>query len=646
MKTNKSLFYKKSILIRETEQTLLDLFSKGKLNGTVHTCIGQEYNGAILHFLAKKRDTVFSNHRGHGHYIGKTDDVEGLLLEVMGDKKGIVGGIGGSQHLYNEQGFFSNGILSGMSPVAAGYSFSIQNTNNIVIYFIGDGGLSEGIFYESLNLISKFNLPILIINEFNNYSQSTPSSQHFFGNIKKRIEGFGIEYHKTNIWNVDKYLNDFETVFENIRTNRKPIFLHVDCYRLKPHSKGDDNRDLKEILNYKKIDPIEVFKLNQPDFYDEYFNEAQSRIQKCLKENKVVFNKNEKTINFDIAYKKTEWEKLEFFSDIRINEDIYAIFKKHLEINKDIFIFGEDIEFPYGGAFSVTKDLSALFKNNVFNMPDSEAAIIGFGNGLSLAGKLPICEIMFGDFLSLIFDQWLNHAAKFSKMYNNNISNPIIIRTPMGGKRGYGPTHSQSIEKHFVGVPNTEVISLNFRYNVGMLYDNLIQNISKPTLVIENKIDYSKKNIMYKNNHNYSYYYNINKQPDLKLTNNQNNIEFTIVCYGGTLFDCEKILENLIDKEEIFSELIVLQQIYPLNINSIVESLKETKRLIIIEDSVSFNSIGSEIISQLNLLDIDFKLLKINSKEDIIPSSKILESNHFPSVELIIDRIKKFYLNL
>jgi len=234
MKTDISLFFKKSILIRETEQALLDLFSKGKLNGTVHTCIGQEYNGAILHFLTKKKDIVFSNHRGHGHYIGKTDDVEGLLLEVMGDKKGIVGGIGGSQHLYNEQGFFSNGILSGMSPVAAGYSFSIQNTNNIVIYFIGDGGLSEGIFYESLNLISKFNLPILIINEFNNYSQSTPSSQHFFGNIKKRIEGFGIEYHKTNIWKIDKYLSDVETVFENIRTNRKPIFLHIDCYRLKP----------------------------------------------------------------------------------------------------------------------------------------------------------------------------------------------------------------------------------------------------------------------------------------------------------------------------------------------------------------------------------------------------------------------------
>ncbi len=100
------LILKESILIRETEKTLLDLFSKGKLNGTVHTCIGQEYTGALLSKITDYNDVVFSNHRGHGHYIGKTNDVEGLLLEVIGSELGIVGGIGGSQHLYNKKGFF------------------------------------------------------------------------------------------------------------------------------------------------------------------------------------------------------------------------------------------------------------------------------------------------------------------------------------------------------------------------------------------------------------------------------------------------------------------------------------------------------------------------------------------------------------
>ena len=84
MTISSDLILKKSILIRETEKTLLDLFSKGKLNGTVHTCIGQEYTGALLSKVTNSNDVVFSNHRGHGHYIGKTDDVEGLILGVMG----------------------------------------------------------------------------------------------------------------------------------------------------------------------------------------------------------------------------------------------------------------------------------------------------------------------------------------------------------------------------------------------------------------------------------------------------------------------------------------------------------------------------------------------------------------------------------
>ena len=132
---------KKAILIRETEETLLDLFSKGKLNGTVHTCIGQEYIGALLSTTLIEGDVVFSNHRCHGHYIGRTDDVEGLLLEVMGSSLGAVSGVGGSQHLYHHKGFFSNGILAGMTPVAAGYAYTLKGSENIACFFIGDGAI-------------------------------------------------------------------------------------------------------------------------------------------------------------------------------------------------------------------------------------------------------------------------------------------------------------------------------------------------------------------------------------------------------------------------------------------------------------------------------------------------------------------------
>ena len=643
MTISSDLILKKSILIRETEKTLLDLFSKGKLNGTVHTCIGQEYIGALLSKVTNSDDVVFSNHRGHGHYIGKTDDVEGLLLEVMGSESGVVGGVGGSQHLYNKKGFFSNGILCGMSAVAAGYAFATKNEKKTVTYFLGDGALGEGILYESLNLISKFSLPMVIILEDNGYSQSTSSRETFFGNVKKRVEGFGIKFSETSIWELNKLIINVTRAFEFVRKKKKPIFIRIKCYRLMAHSKGDDTRDIKEIQKYNTKDPVNILKKQNPNRYNEYLKIAQKRINDCLNLNKEI--KNNKKINKVQKIKELIWNPLTSFSNERINTCIYNSLKKNMKSNKKILIFGEDIESPYGGAFKVTQNLSQLFKGRVFNMPDSEAAIVGFGNGVSLANKIPICEIMFGDFMGLVFDQWINHASKFKKMYNEKINNPIIVRTPMGGKRGYGPTHSQNLEKHFLGIPNTKVIAINFRHSPEILYNTIIKNISLPTLIIEDKLDYSRKNSFFKSKkHNFTYLVNNLEIPDIKLCIQQKTPDISIVCWGGTLSNIEILVEDLLENEEILCEVTVIQQLYPLNANAIVESVKKTKKIIVIDDSSGSNSLGTEIISQLSQKGLSFKSKIICSNEDIIPSSKLLEKKHYPDNKAMYNEVKNFFL--
>ena len=643
MTISSDLILKKSILIRETEKTLLDLFSKGKLNGTVHTCIGQEYIGALLSKVTNSDDVVFSNHRGHGHYIGKTDDVEGLLLEVMGSESGVVGGVGGSQHLYNKKGFFSNGILCGMSAVAAGYAFATKNEKKTVTYFLGDGALGEGILYESLNLISKFSLPMVIILEDNGYSQSTSSRETFFGDVKKRVEGFGIKFSETSIWELNKLIANVTKAFEFVRKKKKPIFIRIKCYRLMAHSKGDDTRDIKEIQKYNAKDPVNTLKKQNPNRYNEYLKIAQKRIADCLNLNKEI--KNNKKISKIQKIKELVWNPLTSFSNERINTCIYNSLKKNMKLNKKILIFGEDIESPYGGAFKVTQNLSQLFKGRVFNMPDSEAAIVGFGNGVSLANKIPICEIMFGDFMGLVFDQWINHASKFKKMYNEKINNPIIVRTPMGGKRGYGPTHSQNLEKHFLGIPNTKVIAINFRYSPEILYNKIIKNISLPTLIIEDKLDYSRKNSFFKSKkHNFTYFINNLEIPDIKLCIQQKTPDISIVCWGGTLSNIEILVEDLLENEEILCEVTVVQQLYPLNANAIVESVKKTKKIIVIDDSSGSNSLGTEIISQLSQKGLSFKSKIICSNEDIIPSSKLLEKRHYPDNKSMYNEVKNFFL--
>ena len=103
-----------------------------------------------------------------------------------------------------------------------------------------------------------------------------------------------------------------------------------------------------------------------------------------------------------------------------------------------VFVLGEDILDPYGGAFKVTKGLSTVFPDRVLTTPISEAAITGFSTGLAIRGYKPILEIMFGDFITLCTDQIINGASKFKWMYGDKFSVPLVIRTPMGGRRGYG----------------------------------------------------------------------------------------------------------------------------------------------------------------------------------------------------------------
>ena len=181
-------------LVRTVEQQLLALFSAGKLSGTTHTCIGQEMTAvALAASLDRAKDVIVSNHRCHGHYLAWTDDPDGLLAEVMGQGTGVCGGLGGSQHL-SATGFFSNGIQGGIVPVAAGLAFAkkLAGSDGIVAVCIGDGTLGEGVVYETLNIASKWKLPLLVLLGNNLYAQSTSQTETLAGEICGRAAAFGI----------------------------------------------------------------------------------------------------------------------------------------------------------------------------------------------------------------------------------------------------------------------------------------------------------------------------------------------------------------------------------------------------------------------------------------------------------------------
>ena len=137
---------KLGLKIRAVEEAFLDIFSKGLLSGTVHTCVGQELSAVAVSKYLQKNDYVFSNHRCHGHYIAFTNTYENLIDELLGKESGLSGGIGGSQHIAHNN-FFSNGPQGSLSPVAVGVAEGLKRKSkkHISVCFIGDGTLGEGI---------------------------------------------------------------------------------------------------------------------------------------------------------------------------------------------------------------------------------------------------------------------------------------------------------------------------------------------------------------------------------------------------------------------------------------------------------------------------------------------------------------------
>ena len=253
--------YQRAITIRSVEQKLLDLFAEGKLVGTVHTCIGQEFTGIAVCSALRPGDLVYSNHRCHGHFLSFTDDVTGLLGEVMGKPGGVCGGRGGSQHLCSK-GFYSNGIQGGIVPVAAGLAMTLKlrKPGYIGVVFIGDGTLGEGVIYETMNIASKWQLPLLIVLENNLYAQSTSQTQTLAGDICARAAAFGIETtHEQHMRSSATHADGEARASIECEAESRPHFLCIDTARLMAHSKGDDNRDKREVEQYWTKDPIKKF---------------------------------------------------------------------------------------------------------------------------------------------------------------------------------------------------------------------------------------------------------------------------------------------------------------------------------------------------------------------------------------------------
>lgn len=270
-------FYTQMLLIRQTEQQFLELYAQGKLNGTVHTCIGQEASAvAVVNAMDRQRDVIFSNHRAHGHFLAYCGDVEGLLAEVLGREGGICGGIGGTQHLYTGN-FYTNGIQGGIVPCAVGAALAekMKGSGAITTVFVGDGTMGQGAVYESMNIAALWQLPVLFVLEDNGIAQSTPKYQEHAGDIATRAATFGIETFIADSFDPLSLHATAVAAVELVRQQQRPAFLVINCYRIGPHSKGDDTRSSQELAAVEQRDPLRQLELQ---FNQEQLQQTQQLV--------------------------------------------------------------------------------------------------------------------------------------------------------------------------------------------------------------------------------------------------------------------------------------------------------------------------------------------------------------------------------
>ena len=273
---NNYALYKTMLLIRRFEERLLIEFSAGKLVGTTHVYIGQEADAAGIFSISDPNDVIFSNHRCHGHFLAYGGEPYGLAAELMGKSTGLVGGRGGSQHI-QWRNFYSNGIQGGIVPVAAGMALAekARNTGKIVLVFIGDGTLGEGVLYESLNMAALWKLPILVVLENNRYAQTTPVEKGVAGTMAGRFSAFGIPVWEKDTMDVLEICAIAKEAFDHVRSAAGPGGLILHTYRFSAHSKGDDTRQPEELTQIRKYDPL---KLHSPRLTTEECSQAEAEV--------------------------------------------------------------------------------------------------------------------------------------------------------------------------------------------------------------------------------------------------------------------------------------------------------------------------------------------------------------------------------
>ena len=309
--------------------------------------------------------------------------------------------------------------------------------------------------------------------------------------------------------------------------------------------------------------------------------------------------------------------------------------REEMQVDSRVFLMGEDIG-HHGGIFRVTKDLIDEFgAERVRDTPISESGFVGLGIGAAMAGMRPVVELLFMDFALVAADQIVNQAAKLRYMSGGTVSVPIVVRAQQGGGRGNGAQHSQSFESWFAQVPGLMIVTPATPADAKGLLKSSIR-AGNPVIFIEHKLLYNTKGEVPEGD------YSI---PIGKADIKRGGRDITIVSYSRTLLFALEAAETL-SRQGIEAEVIDLRTIEPLDMDTILESIRGTGRLFVVHESHSNCGLGAEILARVNEQAPERLIMparRLGAKHVPIPVAEPLENAVLPQPDDIVRAVEAMF---
>src|SRR6266852_741961 len=592
-------------------------------------------------------DYIVPYYRDRGLVLGRGVTTRELALEYFAKRKTGSGGrmmpshySDAERHIWSVPTPTGSQLLPGCGMA---WGIKLDGKNNVVVTTVGDAATRQGDFFEAICFAKEKKLPVLFLVEDNAYGISTPT---------REINPLALDALQPNDWKqidggqVGEIYNAAAEAMEKIRAGNGPAFFWIMMERLSSHTSSDDQklyRSTEELQALEKCDPLKCWKdqlIKEGAITAQEFAKIDNEVKERVRQEYADAEKaedpspNELEANVTGAVLKIDKEILPP-GKYRIGDTVNKTLRMGLEEDPRRIIFGEDIEDPKGGVFRLTQKLSTEFPKQVFNSPLAESTILGVACGLASYGKRPVFELHFIDFIYPGFNQLVTNLSTLRWRSFGNWKCPAVIYAPYGAYLPGGSLwHSQANESglaHYavlnVVIPSTPADAAGLLWTAMHAEDPVIFLVAKHLLWAE---------------HEYT-------EPICavqlgKARNVHDGSDVTLVAWGNTI---EKSLEALNKLgNEISVELIDLRSIVPWDAAAIEESVRKTRRLIVVQEDTENCSVGQMIISHVTgtpglwneLLSPPILVSKPNV---VIGYNPIYEYSALPDVKRIASAIRR-----